>query len=106
MNTTWKVIIVDLRNNSKKSNDSMNKIHRSGETTGKDNTNGNSHHVVSYQGSNLEAKSLLKENICSHQYSYEDRSQECEQASYWVYTGWEESYRKGYMLSAFSQLIL
>lgn len=84
----------------------MNKIHRSGETTGKGNTNGNPHHIVSSWGINFEAKLLLKENICSHHYSYEDWSQECEQASYGVYKGWEESYSKGYMLSAFFQLIL
>lgn len=72
MNKNWKVIIVDLRNNSNKSSNSMNKIQRSGETTGKGNTNGNPHHIVSSWGINFEAKLLLKENICSHHYSYED----------------------------------
>lgn len=56
MNKTSKVIIVYLRNNSKESDNSMNKIHKSGETTGKVNANGNPHQIVCYRGTNLEAK--------------------------------------------------
>lgn len=60
------------------------------ERTRKGNSHGNSPYIVSYRERNFDAKSLLKENICSHQYSYEDWSQEGGQASYGVHTRWEK----------------